>query len=89
MQGLDSNPVEVCGHTTVTIDVGDGQRVSQELQVLASDYPILTLERDFYENFTIRLGDSRKETQANTRGGSAISRATVAHLMLQGDNSKV
>ena len=37
VQGLDSNPVEVCGDSTVTIDFGDGQRVSQELQVLASD----------------------------------------------------
>ena len=65
VQGLDSNPVGVCGGATVTIDVGDGQSVSQELKCY-EDYPI-----------------------ANTRGGSAISRATVAHLMSQGDNSNV
>ena len=71
------HPVEVCGGATVTIDVGDGQRVSQELQVLASDYPILILGRDFlrkfhqteldWDNYRIRLGDSWKETKSNTR----------------------
>ena len=70
VQGLDSNPVEVCGGATVIIDVGDGQRVSQKLQVLASDYPIL-ITRFFYENsiYHIRLGDIWKETKANTREG--------------------
>ena len=77
-----------------SIDVGDGQRVSQELQMLASDYPILILGRDFlrkfhqtefdWDNYRIRLGDSWEETKANTRGGSAISRATVAQYNVTG-----
>ena len=91
VQGLDSNPVEVCGGATVTIDVGWAKGVSGITSVSEwLSYPY-TWTRFFYENsiYHIRLGDIWKETKANTRGGSAISRATVAHLISQVDNSNV
>ena len=57
VQGIASNPVQVCGTTEILVDIGEGHMVKQRFCIIIGPEPIVILGRDFLEKFEITTFD--------------------------------
>ena len=94
VQGLASNPVQVCGTTEIPVDIGEGHMVKQRFCIIVGPEPTVILGRDFLEKFEIttfdwqqhrvRLGSQWITMHAKVRGDKVLSRArTIQALTLE------
>ena len=87
--GLCNTPVKVCGYVETKINFGDGNPISERVQVLDSNQPTLLLGRRFmgqlgqvifdWDNGRVKLGKRWGPAQTALSGASPLARAMVAN----------
>ena len=74
VQGLDSNPVQMCGTTEIPVDIGEGHMVKQGFCIIIGPEPTLILGRNFLEKFKITTFDRQQHRVVLDPSGSRYMR---------------